>query len=138
MQKLRTVTRSPNLRRGRLDLSDFRTAFVLMGVAATSETPNPWPALDPNVNAPKTSGPASNGTQEPAKGPDGEGDKGSKAGPGDGKTGPGGGNPVMQAALMVAALLNSEPANSIRTDGSGSSGGIPGGRCETCSRSLHI
>jgi RHS repeat-associated protein len=41
-------------------------------------------------------------------------------------------NSALQEALVAAAILNFEGPDAIRTDGTGSKGGIPGGLCVTC------
>ena len=48
----------------------------------------------------------------------------------------GGGNDIWKGAVAVAGLANgTASASDVRTDGTGSSGGIPGGHCETCAGS---
>jgi hypothetical protein len=52
-----------------------------------------------------------------------------------GGSGNGGGNSLMQDLLTGAAFLNVETPDAIRTDGTGSAAGIPGGQCGSCAGS---
>jgi len=66
--------------------------------------------------------------------------KGNSGAVGGGSSNGGGSNPTpavgprspYQEALILAAILNIESPDAIRTDGTGNSQGIPGGLCETC------
>jgi hypothetical protein len=55
--------------------------------------------------------------------------------PGAGATGQGTGAGAsnLQGSLIAAAFANGEAPNAIRTDGTGSRFGVPGGKCDSCS-----
>jgi RHS repeat-associated protein len=60
------------------------------------------------------------------------GDEDNDGGGGGSSTTSSGPNSALQEALVAAAILNFEGPDAIRTDGTGSKGGIPGGLCVTC------
>jgi RHS repeat-associated protein len=62
--------------------------------------------------------------------------RGGGGGPGAGATGAGSGSgpaSPLQSELIAAAFANGESPDGIRTDGTGSPMGIPGGKCDSCS-----
>ena len=95
-----------------------------------------------NESAPQgeaTNQTASLDTSKSATDAPGNTESGSKAssnskGEGSGSGG-GGGNSLMQDLLTGAAFINMEFPDAIRTDGTGSAGGIPGGQCDSCAGS---